>query len=140
MSLPLDEKFVVQAEQKLGARLPADYRAAMCGRNGGTVFHLNEEWRLHPIADTSDRKRLKRTFNDVVLETKAMAKWTGWPEHAVAIASNGAGDALVFLRSGRSCETAVYLWNHETGALTLLVQSFAELFSGSRSVVPNSGR
>lgn len=53
---------------------------SMMAQNGGVIWGDGDEWNLHPIWDKSDKKRLKRTSNDVVRETKAMANWIGWPD------------------------------------------------------------
>jgi hypothetical protein len=36
------------------------------------VFAYHDVWNLHPIPDTSDRKHLKRSCNDVLRETEFM--------------------------------------------------------------------
>jgi hypothetical protein len=51
----------------------------------------------------------------------------GWPGNAVAIADNGAGDKLVFLKEGRMYQPEVYVWLHDTGDLIEVAQSFSEL-------------
>ena len=42
------------------------------GSNGGEVAAYNDVWSLHPILDNSDRKRLSRSCNDILRETRAM--------------------------------------------------------------------
>lgn len=44
----------------------------------------------HPILDSSDRKRLKRSCNDIVHETAFMRDWPDWPENALAIGATAA--------------------------------------------------
>jgi hypothetical protein len=55
----------------------------------------DDVWNLHPILDNSDRKRLSRSCNDTLRETRMMRDWPGWPEHAVATADNGTGMASI---------------------------------------------
>ena len=127
MPFNLDEKYLQSAEEKLGAKLPDSYRGAMIVANGGEVASTLEDWYLYPIADTSDKKRLARTCNDVIKETEHMARWTRFPSQALAIANNGAGDQLLFLRSNDWFEAEVYCWSHETGELSKVAEDFAQL-------------
>jgi hypothetical protein len=127
MPFDLAEPFIKAAEDELGAPLPHSYRQAMMAGNGGDVAAYNDVWNLHPILDTSDRKRLSRSCNDILRETRLMRDWPDWPENAVAIADNGTGDKLVFLREDRLYEPEVYVWLHDTGDLIVVAQSFSEL-------------
>jgi len=127
MPFDLAERFIKAAEEKLGAPLPHSYRQAMMASNGGDVAAYNDIWNLHPILDTSDRKRLSRSCNDILRETLRMSDWPDWPENAVAIADNGTGDKLLFLREGRLYEPEVYVWLHDTGELIVVARSFSEL-------------
>jgi hypothetical protein len=127
MPFDLAEPFIVAAEQALGAILPATYREAMKASNGGEVVIEDDDWLLFPIADTSDRKRLSRTANHIVAETKACREWPRFPLAAVAIADNGGGDRLVFLREGDRFLPTVYVWSHETAELRPLAGSFDAL-------------
>ena len=127
MPFDLAERFIKAAEVKLGATLPYIYRRAMMASNGGEVCAYNDVWNLHPILDTSDRKRLSRSCNDILRETGVMRDWPGWPENAVAIADNGTGDKLLFLRKDQVYQPEVYVWLHDTGNLIEVARSFAEL-------------
>jgi hypothetical protein len=127
MPFDLAERFINVAEDKLGAPLPYVYRQAMMASNGGEVYAYNDVWNLHPILDTSDRKRLSRSCNDILRETGVMRDWPGWPENAVAIADNGTGDKLLFLRKDQVYQPEVYVWLHDTGNLIEVARSFAEL-------------
>lgn len=127
MAFDVSEKYVAAAESNLEVRLPETYRDAMKKENGGTRKSASDLWSIIPIFDQSDRKRMSRTSNDIVRETKAMSSWTGWPPKAICIAQNGTGDALIFLREGAVCDGTVYLWNHETGSVKMVAQDFAKL-------------
>jgi hypothetical protein len=72
MPFELEECFVIAAERALGASLPYSYRQAMMTSNGGRVLGCDDVWDLYPIRDTSDRKRLKRSCNDILHETAFM--------------------------------------------------------------------
>lgn len=129
MPFPLDERWVQEAEDVLGRRLPDAYRQRMIRDNGGVIDAAGDTWQLYPIYDKSDRKRIKRTCNHILLETKAALSWEGFPQEAVAIASNGSGDLLVLLPHGHDSGVfglRVYVWHHETRELEPLVE-FAEL-------------
>jgi len=129
MPFHLAEKFVIAAEHALGAALPDEYKAAMQVSNGGELEANGDDWNLYPIADTSDRKRLARTANHVLAESQACQGWQGFPTNALAIASNGAGDQLLFLKNGAAFGATVYAWSHETGELEVVAESFNKLLS-----------
>src|SRR3954454_14735570 len=98
MPFPLDIQYVRRAEEKLGIKLPLGYVVSMCRHNGGSVRALDDWWQLYPILDDRDRKRLKRTCNDIVYQTRyARQSSPGFPPAAVAIARDGGGNELVFL-------------------------------------------
>jgi len=127
MRFTLDDKFLLSAEEKLGAKLPESYRQAMMAANGGEVASGLDDWYLYPIMDSTDRKRLARTCNDVVAESMRLAGWERFPRQALAIANNGEGDQLIFLRSDDRYGPAVYCWSHESGELTKVAEDFAQL-------------
>lgn len=127
MAFDLSEEWVIETEAQLGARLPAGYRAAMMRRNGGGIVLDDEDWELYPIRDASDRKRIARTCNDILSETRACREWRGFPPSALAIAGNGGGDQLLFLRQDDGFGAAVHRWLHETGELVPVAAAFGEL-------------
>ena len=129
MPFPIDMRFVRQSEAKLGRALPQGYVARMCKANGGEVRVGRDGFTLYPISDTSDRKRLARTCNDIVRETAKAREWTGFPLDALAIGHNGGGDKLVFLprTDAPRFADAVYWWDHETGELHKAADDFDEL-------------
>ncbi|WP_294822151.1 SMI1/KNR4 family protein [uncultured Flavobacterium sp.] len=97
MPFPLDMQYIDEAEQELGTRFPASFRNRMAHENGGEVATDDDEWILFPFFDRTDKKRISRTCNHIVLETQKAREWQGFPVEAVAIASNGLGDMLVLL-------------------------------------------
>jgi hypothetical protein len=132
MPFPVDSVHIDRAAQKLGIRLPLSYIARMGRSNGGEVEAADDTWQLFPIFDDSDKTRIKRTCNDIVRQTTAARAWPRFPAHAVAVASNGTGDTLVFLpnESADRLAEAIYWWDHETGELTTVADDFAELAGG----------
>jgi hypothetical protein len=129
MPFPLDHRYVQQAQEKLGRTLPLGYVARMCRNNGGEVEVGSDVFNLYSILDSTDRKRLARTCNDIVRETASAAQWPRFPEGAVAIGDNGTGDKLLFLPDPEAARyaDAVYWWDHETGDLQLVADAFEEL-------------
>jgi hypothetical protein len=97
MPFDLAEQFIIAVESVLGAALPEEYKKAMRLSNGGELEVNDDNWSLHPIADSSDRKRLARTAGHILAETKVCKGWPSFPENGLAIASNGSGDQLIFL-------------------------------------------
>jgi len=130
MPFPVDRQYITETEQKLAAKFPTGYIKRMLESNGGELETEMDTWTLYPILDSSDKKRLSRTCNDVVRETKQAREWPGFPVEAIAIGGNGSGDQLVLLRSGESPDSLadeVYYWDHETGALEKIAESFSDL-------------
>ena len=129
MPFPIDENYVSQTEEKLGVTFPQAFREKMMAENGGEVKTPADAWQLHPFFDASDKKRLKRTCNDIVRETCAAREWRGFPDGAVAIGSNGGGDLLILMPSenGQALQQTVFWWDHETGAVSKVADSFDSL-------------
>jgi hypothetical protein len=128
MPFPVDKKFIIETEAKLGMQFPQAYRVRMLRDNGGELSINGDGWQLHPFFDTSDRKRIARTCNDITRETKEAREWRGFPANAVAIGTNGTGDRLVFLPEPDSSilQDHPFIWLHETGELVPASISFEE--------------
>ncbi len=127
MPFDLDPSFLAAAEAQLGATLPASYGQSMLRENGGEVEGGGDHWVLYPIADKKDRRRLSRTCNHIIQETKRFHGWDRFPAQGLAIAGNGAGDQLVLLRQGNAYGPEIYDWSHETGALVKIAGDFSKL-------------
>ena len=127
MPFNLSEEELAQTEKELGAKLPHEYREAMKLDNGGEASTEEDDWEFYPIKDTSDRKRLSRTCNHIISETKSCKGFGNFPDEAVAIANNGLGDQMVFLKESGQFLSNVFLWLHETGELQELAASFNEI-------------
>ena len=134
MPFNLSEGQLAKTEKVLGAKLPAEYREAMMLDNGGEASTEEDDWEFYPIKDTTDRKRMSRTCNHIINETESCHGFGNFPEHAVAIASNGLGDQMVFLKENSAYKSNVYLWFHETGALQELAPTFAGIERRSKVV------
>ena len=129
MAFPIDEKYIVETEDKLKVCFPEPFRQKMMIENGGSVDTPPDAWVLYPFFDTSSKKRLKRTFNSIARETQMEWDQFRLPKNAVAIGANGGGDLLVFLRAehGKSLGPAVHWWDHETGQFHFVCSDFSEL-------------
>ena len=129
MAFPVDIKFIRDAELRLGVKFPAPFILRMVKNNGGEVRTPMDSWQLHPILDKSDRKRLKRTCNDIEQETTRAREWPSFPGKAISIGSNGNGDRLVLLPSADAPTVLgpVYWWDHERGVLLFVSDDFGDL-------------
>ncbi len=129
MPFPVDAQYIKQTEEKLGVRFPLSYVAYMRRCNGGEIKVSDDYWQLYPILDTSGKKRLKRTCNDVVRETQQAKEWPRFPPNAVAIGSNCSGDLLAYIHTDQfqKLDDMVYWWDHETGELHIVADDFLDL-------------
>ena len=136
MPFPIDEKYIAQTEQQLGLTFPPCFKAKMIEMNGGEVVADDDLWQLFPFFDQADKKRIKRTCNHIIYETKQAQQWQGFPADAIAIASNGSGDLLIFKKmdnvriSEQQLDDTVYRWSHETATLKVVAQQFDQLKQG----------
>ena len=128
MAFDVSEQWIDRAEQELGVVLPSAYRDALRVSNGGEVELAEDDvWTLYGVLDPSDRKRLARSAPGLVREQNTAREWTGFPQRAIAIADDGAGNRLIFQVIEGRCEDFVWLWNHETAALSYVAADFGEL-------------
>ena len=95
--------------------------------NGGEAETAEDGWEFYSIKDTSDRKRISRTCNHIISESEACKGYGNFPENCIAIANNGMGDQMIFLKEGDKFKEEVFLWLHETGQMELLANSFSEI-------------
>lgn len=130
MPFPITEIELAKTEAKIGIRFPESFRNAMMADNGGEIVTDEDQWELYPFLDTSDRKRLSRTSNDILRETEQDRKWPGFPQNGWSVANNGFGDHMLFIQSKadpKIFEATVYTFWHETGAIKVLAEDFSEL-------------
>ena len=125
MPFPVDLKWIIDAENRLGMSLPLDLRARLAKSNGGELTTSFDHWMLYPVWDKTNRKTLTRTCNDIVRETQQARKRADFPDNAIALGANGRGDHLVVLDD----KEEVFAWDHETGELVKQADSFAELLA-----------
>jgi hypothetical protein len=111
---PVREEYVAALEEALGQALPPVLRARLLRQNGGRLG----EWRLHPVRDSSDRRAMKRTAEDIAHLTRLAQREPGFPGDAVSIAHNySMADQLVLVPdpvTGRLSEQ-VFRWDRTAG-------------------------
>lgn len=132
MPFPIADTEIQKTEAKLGIKFPETFRREMMTSNGGEILTDDDAWTQYPILDTSDRKRLSRTCNDIVKETASAKEWDGFPANGVAIARNECGDQLLLLPSEGNNEVlgeTIYTFRHEDGQVERLAQSISEFRS-----------
>jgi dipeptidyl aminopeptidase/acylaminoacyl peptidase len=130
MPFPTTLQYINEAEQQLGVLFPESFRSHLLKSNGGEVEYEDDSWEIFPVFDKSDRKRMARTANHIVNETRQARSWSGFPPNAVAFCSNGTGDRLVFIpdqSTAQQLSNTVYLWDHETAQTIVVAEDFAKL-------------
>ena len=129
MAFPVDLKYIIETEEELGVSFPALFKEKMTAENGGEAITENDNWNLYPFFDKSDKKRISRTCNHIVLETKQAREWDNFPLNAIAIAGNGCGDYLILisLDNNKKLSEHIYLWHHETGDYEQVAENIKEL-------------
>ncbi|WP_422859483.1 SMI1/KNR4 family protein [Flagellimonas sp. S174] len=114
MAFPVEEKYIAATESDLGVSFPNSFRKRMLKSNGGELVSKKLEFELFPFFDKSSRKRISRTCNHIVLETKNAREWDGFPQNAIAIGSDGSGNLIVLLHTGDGIlSDDIHFWNHE---------------------------
>ena len=126
MAFPIDEKHIIDTEKELGLTFPTSFKQKMIKSNGGEITFKNIVWQLFPFFDKSDKKRISRTCNHIISETLEAKQWVGFPEKAIAIASDGYGNKLILLPTlfnKNKLQETIYEWNHETRKTTKIANS-----------------
>jgi hypothetical protein len=116
MPFPVSESLLQHTERAMGRKLPLALRNRLERSNGGDVCAAGDVWTLVPVRDDTDRKRLARTANDILSETRQARTWPNFPADAFVIAQNGTGDLLVLL----PVSDDIHYWDHETGLASVV--------------------
>lgn len=128
MPFPIEEQYILNTENELGVRFPDAFRHKMMQSNGGGVKVKQDYFVLHPFYDTSSKKRIKRTCNSILHETKTARDHYGLADNLVVIGNNGGGDMLVYkIDDDGSLNSTVYWQDHETERLIIAAKDFGEL-------------
>lgn len=131
MPYPLDIKYIIETEQELEMLFPDNFKIKMLKENGGELMTDDDSWQLFPFFDKSDNKRMSRTCNHIILETKQAKSWDNFPENGVAVASNGSGDFLILLLikgNAQKLSDEIFIWFHETGEIEKIADKIDELY------------
>ncbi|ARN84226.1 SMI1/KNR4 family protein [Candidatus Nucleicultrix amoebiphila] len=128
MAFPTQENIILENEKEIGCKFPSSYRNKMMNENGGEIEFSDDHWQLFPFFDKTDKKTISRTCNSIFKETKLAREWRGFPDNAIAIATNGCGDFLVFIKENTHLKNEVYIWLHETTELKKVAVDFSEIF------------
>jgi hypothetical protein len=136
MAFPVEEKFIENAEAELGVKFPESFRNKMMKLNGGCVQIPSDDevdedeldyYELNPFYDTSDKKRIKRTCNSIVHETKIYREQYGLPQNLIVLADSD-GDLLVYkIEDNVIIDPAVYWRGRDTEELVIVADDFSEL-------------
>ena len=119
MPFPITVAEIAKTEAKTGFKFPLGLKARLSKDNGGEVRVGDDNWWLIPFLDTTDRKRIARTCNDIVRETTQMREWPDFPADAFVIAQNGTGDHLIIrpeVEGSKELGETIYFWDHEMEA------------------------
>jgi hypothetical protein len=120
MPFPVDIQYIIETEQEIGLVFPDSFKAKMKQENGGELMTEDDDWQVIPFFDKSDKKRISRTCNHILLETKQARSWDNFPSNGITIASNGSGDFLLLLptkENDKKLSDEIYIWFHETGEI-----------------------
>lgn len=129
MAFPVDEQYIIETEKKLGLKFPKTFKDKMKIENGGELETADHSWTIHPFFDKTDIKRIKRTTNNIILETKHAREWDNFPKNGIAIGDNGTGDKLILLPSDIDptiLSEKIYFWSHETDEITKVADDINE--------------
>ncbi|GGH27587.1 SMI1/KNR4 family protein [Sphingobacterium alkalisoli] len=130
MPFPVNTKYIIETEKELGLIFPHNFKTKMTEENGGELMTDDDDWQLFPFFDKSDKKRISRTSNHIVLETNQAKQWDNFPTNGIAIASNGSGDFLILLpakENNKQLGNEIYIWFHETGEIEKIADAIEDL-------------
>jgi SMI1 / KNR4 family (SUKH-1) len=130
MPFPIELKYIKETEVELGIEFPKSFIQKMEKENGGEFSTEEDDWILFPFFDKFDNKRISRTCNHIVLETRQLREIEDFPEYGIAIAENGCGDNLILLpfeSDKTKLKDKIYIWLHESGEIIEIADSINEL-------------
>jgi hypothetical protein len=129
MSMPVTIEVIGKTEESMGVSFPAAFKLKMSQYNGGHVDLSGESWFLLPFEDLSSRSSIRKTAQNIRVETQAAIEaGLGFPVEGVAIAHNGAGDLLFLKRDGAVMSPEVWTFRLRGGEITKTLDDVAELW------------
>ena len=132
MAFPIEEKYIIETEKQLNLQFPPIFKNKMIIENGGEIETDEDLWNLYPFFDKSDKKRISRTCNHIILETQNAKEWNNFPKNAIVIAGNETGDKLILIKTQNKLEEAIYIWYHDDGEIEKLFENIHELINNYR--------
>ncbi|MGB0838498.1 MAG: SMI1/KNR4 family protein [Chitinophagales bacterium] len=128
MPFPVEYKYIEFTEEQLKVTFPKKFKLKMMLNNGGELEYEAFHFELYPFFDQKNRKRISRTCNHIIPETRNMRKWANFPENAITIGSDGCGNQLVLIHEGNGIlKETLFVWNHETGQLDFIAENIDEI-------------
>jgi hypothetical protein len=130
MPFPVELKYIKESEVELGIEFPKSFIHKMEKENGGEFSTEEDDWILYPFFDKFDNKRISRTCNHIVLETRQLREIEDFPNYGIAIAENGCGDNLILLpleSDKTKLKDKIYIWLHVSGEIIEIADSINEL-------------
>lgn len=107
--LGVDEFNIKEAEEKLGAVFPEQYKELFKLVNNAEIG----EWTLYPI---KDHRNPKKTWDDIVRQnTEVREEYMS--KDLIAIGDDGSGDKLCLKVNNGIMGNEIYLWYHEDAEL-----------------------
>ncbi|QVY63463.1 SMI1/KNR4 family protein [Cytobacillus gottheilii] len=103
--LGVNEMSIKEAEEKLGAIFPVQYKELFKLVNNAEIG----DWILYPI---KDQQNPKKTWDDVVRQNTEVRE-EFMPKELITIGEDGSGDKLCFIVNQGIMGDAIYLWSHE---------------------------
>jgi hypothetical protein len=129
MPLPVSLATIAETEAELGVSFSASFKLHMSRCNGGEVSIDDEVWWLFPFRDSTDRRTIRRTAEDIRRETQtAQQDGLGFPADGIAIAHNGSGDLLFLRREGDRLQDEVWVFRLHGGELSVALNDVDELW------------
>lgn len=120
---PVKSAYIEEMEFRLGITFPVVFKNRMMKENGGQIKAGGHIWHLFPFFDELDIHRMINTCDHIGIITLQARKWVLFPQEAVVIGSNTAGDLLILLPEKyhpAQLAECIYSWNRQSGQVAKL--------------------
>lgn len=120
--------YLKNAENALGVKFPSFYREYMLSVNGGEINSPSELWKIYSLSESLEPQSEEGNFIHL-LETNILflSSLDSFPKNCISIGESCYGDQLVFLKGVPAEKNSIYFWDHETGEISFMANSFADL-------------
>ncbi len=130
MPFPVEEKYIKETEVALDVTFPPLFKQKMIERNGGGAYSNEKDidFQLHPFLDKSNKKRISRTCNHIILETKKAKKDLPFiPPNSINIGSDAYGNLILLLHgTDKNLKDDLYLFDLQYRELSKIADSIFE--------------